>query len=237
MQKIWEYIIPEKINKIWGIKMGLSILFAIIILMWKPFDLTFQQAIIVANTILVIIWWSTGIIKKVPSSLYLMLVYYFFSGADAKTILSFSLSETFLMIIVTYLFSQGIENSGLIDKIFQPLLIKLVYTPCQCLIAIVGIFYLTIYIIPQPLARLIIVSSVFYRFLQYTDSPEKTKNVIMYGVFVASAVVNMSAKNADIILNNVAAHFSETPISNKLWIYYMFIPTLITCCLLGILFI
>lgn len=237
MQKIWEYIIPEKINKIWGIKMGLSILFAIIILMWKPFDLTFQQAIIVANTILVIIWWSTGIIKKVPSSLYLMLIYYFFSGADAKTILSFSLSETFLMIIVTYLFSQGIENSGLIDKIFQPLLIKLVYTPCQCLIAIVGIFYLTIYIIPQPLARLIIVSSVFYRFLQYTDSPEKTKNVIMYGVFVASAVVNMSAKNADIILNNVAAHFSETPISNKLWIHYMFIPTLITCCLLGILFV
>ena len=237
MQKILEYIIPEKINKIWGIKMFLSMLFPIIILIWKPFDLTFQQAIIVASTILVIIWWSAGIVKKIPASFFLLLMYYIFSGASVKTIISFSLSETFLTIIVTYLFSQGIANSGLIDKIFQPLLIKLVHTPCQCLIAIVGIFYLTMCIIPQPLARLIIVSSVFYHFLQYTDSPKKTKNVIMYGVFVASAVVNISTKDADIILNNVAASFSEIPITNRLWIYYMFIPTLITCCLLGILFI
>ena len=237
MQNIWKYIVSEKINKIWGIKMFLSMLFPIIILIWKPFDLTFQQAIIVASTILVIIWWSAGIVKKIPASFFLLLMYYIFSGASVKTIISFSLSETFLMIIVTYLFSQGIANSGLIDKIFQPLLIKLVHTPCQCLIAVVGIFYLTMYVIPQPLARLIIVSSVLYHFLQHINIPEKTKNIIMYGVFVASAVVNISTKDADIILNNVAASFSEIPITNRLWIYYMFIPTLITCCLLGILFI
>ncbi|QQS88191.1 SLC13 family permease [Fusobacterium canifelinum] len=237
MKNIWKYIIPEKLNKILGIKIGLSILISIIILVWKPFNLTFQQSIIVANTILVIIWWSTGIVKKIPASIFLLLIYYIFSGASIKTIISFSLSETFLMIIVTYLFSQGIANSGLIDKIFQPLLIKLVHNPCQCLIAVVGIFYLTMYIIPQPLARLIIVSSVLYHFLQHINIPKKTKNVIMYGVFVASAVVNISTKDADIILNNVAASFSEIPISNKLWTYYMFIPTLVTCCLLGILFI
>lgn len=167
----------------------------------------------------------------------MLTVFYIFSGANIKTIVSFSLSETFLMIIVTYLFSQGIANSRLIDKIFQPLLIKLVHTPCQCLITVVGIFYLTMYVIPQPLARLIIASSVLYHFLQNINIPEKTKNVIMYGVFVASAVVNISTKDADIILNNVAASFSEIPISNTLWTYYMFIPTLITCCLLGILFI
>ena len=63
------------------------------------------------------------------------------------------------------------------------------------------------YIIPQPLARLIIVSSVLYHFLQRINIPEKTKNVIMYGVFVASAVINISTKDADIILNNVAASF------------------------------
>ena len=237
MQNIWKYIIPEKLNKILGVKIGLSILISIIILIWKPFNLTFQQTVIVANTILVIIWWSTGIVKKIPASMFLLLIYYIFSGAGIKIIISFSLSETFLMIIVTYLFSQGIANSGLIDKIFQPLLIKLVHNPCQCLIAVVGIFYLTMYIIPQPLARLIIVSSVLYHFLQRINIPEKTKNVIMYGVFVASAVINISTKDADIILNNVAASFSEIAISNKMWTYYMFIPTLVTCCLLGILFI
>ncbi|WP_339011592.1 anion permease [Fusobacterium animalis] len=237
MQNIWKYIVSEKVNKIWGIKMGLSIMFFAIILIWKPFNLTFQQAVIVANTILVIIWWSTGIINKIPASLFLLVIYYIFSGASIKMILSFSLSETFLMIIVTYLFSQGIANSGLIEKILQPLLIKLVHTPCQCLIVIVGIFYLTMYIIPQPLARLIIVSSVLFHFLQQINLPERTKKVLMYGVFVASAVVNMSTKDADIIMNNMAANFSEIPISNRTWAYYMFIPTLITCCLLGILFI
>lgn len=237
MQNIWKYIIPEKLNKILGVKIGLSILISIIILIWKPFNLTFQQTVIVANTILVIIWWSTGIVKKIPASMFLLLIYYIFSGAGIKIIISFSLSETFLMIIVTYLFSQGIANSGLIDKIFQPLLIKLVHNPCQCLIAVVGIFYLAMYIIPQPLARLIIVSSILYHFLQRINIPEKTKNVIMYGVFVASAVINISTKDADIILNNVAASFSEIAISNKMWTYYMFIPTLVTCCLLGILFI
>ena len=237
MQNIWKYIVSEKVNKIWGIKMGLSIMFFAIILIWEPFNLTFQQAVIVANTILVIIWWSTGIINKIPASLFLLVIFYIFSGASIKMILSFSLSETFLMIIVTYLFSQGIVNSGLIEKILQPLLIKLVHTPCQCLIAIVGIFYLTMYIIPQPLARLIIVSSVLFHFLQQINLPERTKKVLMYGVFVASAVVNMSTKDADIIMNNMAANFSEIPISNRIWAYYMFIPTLITCCLLGILFI
>lgn len=237
MQSIWKYITAEKRDKIWRIKMGLSILFFGIILIWKPFNLTFQQAIIVANTILVIIWWSTGIINKIPASLLLLLVFYIISGADLKTILSFSLSETFLMIIITYLFSQGIANSGLIDKILQPLLMKLVHTPCQCLVAIVMIFYLTMYIIPQPLARLIIVSSVFFRFLQKIDLPEKTKKVVMYGVFVASAIVNISTKDADIIMNSVAANFSEISISNRMWVYYMFIPTLITCSLLFLVFI
>ena len=237
MKNISRYIVSEKINKIWGVKMGLSILVSLIILIWKPFNLTFQQAVIVASTILVIIWWSTGIINKIPASLSLLLIYYIFSGASIKTIISFSFSETFLMIIVTYLFSQGIANSGLIEKILQPLLIKLVHTPCQCLIVIVGIFYLTMYIIPQPLARLIIMASVFYHFFQQTNLPERTKKVLMYGVFVASAVVNISTKDADIIMNNMVANFPEIPISNRMWSYYMFIPTLITCCLLGILFI
>ena len=82
MQNIWKYIIPEKINKIWRIKMCLSILFPILIFIWKPFNLTFQQAVIVANTILVIIWWSTGIINKIPASLFLLVIFYIFSGAS-----------------------------------------------------------------------------------------------------------------------------------------------------------
>ena len=65
------------------------------------------------------------------------------------------------MIVITYLFSQAISNSGLIERIFQPALLRFVHTPFQCLIAIVILFYLTMYVIPQPLARLIIVAAMF----------------------------------------------------------------------------
>lgn len=54
------------------------------------------------------------------------------------------------MIVMTYLFSQGIANSGLIDQIFQPLLLRLVHTPWQCLLAVAAMFYLTMYVIPAP---------------------------------------------------------------------------------------
>lgn len=70
MQNILKkYIISEEINKVWYFKILLSILLSGLILIFKPFNLTFQQAVIVANTILVIIWWSTGIVKKKNSSL------------------------------------------------------------------------------------------------------------------------------------------------------------------------
>ena len=78
------------------------------------------------------------------------------------------------MIVITYLFSQGIANSGLIDKIFQPLLLRLVHTPFQCLLAIAAMFYLTMYVIPQPLARVIIVAVMFHQFLKQTDLPKQT---------------------------------------------------------------
>lgn len=40
------------------------------------------------------------------------------------------------MIVVTYLFSQGIANAGMIERLIEPVLIKVVHTPVQCIIAI-----------------------------------------------------------------------------------------------------
>ena len=81
--------------------------------------------------LLAIIWWSAGIVKKIPASVFLIAVFCLVSRAGVRTIFSFPLSETFPMIVMTYLFSQGIANSGLIDQIFQPLLLRLVHTPWQ----------------------------------------------------------------------------------------------------------
>lgn len=232
-----KYILPEKMDAQWWLKIALSLVLPAAIPLFRPIGLTLRQSTVVASVLLAIIWWSTGIVKKIPASIFLSLAFCLFSGAGFKTIFSFPLSDTFPMIVITYLFSQGIANSGLIDKLIQPLLLRLVRTPCQCLFAITAVLYLTMYVIPQPLARLIIVAAVFHQFLQGTDLPKKTKSVLMYSVFLLSAVVNMSAKDADMVMNHVAASFSETPISNAMWMHAMLLPTLITCLLVGLLFV
>jgi len=232
-----KYIMPEKMDGHWWSRMVLSLLAPGFIMITKPIGLDGNQAAVAASVLLVIIWWSSGIVKKIPASLFLIGMFVCFSGVEMKTVFSFPLSETFPMIVITYLFSQGIANSGLIEKLFQPMLTRFVHTPCQCLLAIAMMFFLMIYVIPQPLARVIIVAAVFHQFLKKTDFPEKTQEVLMYGVFLTSAVVNVAVKDADMLINYMAASFSEELLTNGVWMRYMLLPSLVTCGAVGALFV
>lgn len=225
------YVWPEQRDWKWMAGMGISLVLPLLILILRPIGLTARQSAVASGVLLAIIWWSSGLVKKIPASIFLILVFALVSGTGYRTVLAFPLSETFPMIVITYLFSQAISNSGLIDKLFEPVLLRLVHTPCQCLGAITVLLFLTIYVIPQPLARLIIVAAMFGQFLKRTTLPEGTKSVLMYTVFLMEAVVNMSSKDADMIMNHVASGFSEIPITNGMWIHYMMVPSL-TCCVL-----
>ena len=226
------YFLPDKTDKIWFLKCFLSLILPALVLILHPIGLDGRQSAVAAGVLLVVIWWSSGVIKKIPASIFLILVFLFVSGAGAEKVFAFPLSETFPMIVITYLFSQAIANAGLIDRIFQPLLLRFVHTPLMCILAILLFFFLTMYVIPQPLARLIIAATVFSQFLKHTDLPEKTQSVLMYAVFLMYAVVNMSAKDADLIMNHVAAGFAGTEITNGMWVRAMLPPTLVCCALL-----
>ena len=233
---IKKHILPDRTDIRWCIKFCLSMAAPLIILMYRPIGLNMRQSGVLAGVLLTIIWWSANIVKKIPASIFLVGVFCIVSGADYGEIFSFPLSETFPMLVVTYLFSQAISNVGILEKIIQPILAKLVHTPLQCVIAVVAVFFLMMYVVPQPLARLIIVAAMFDHFLKKTTLPQETRKVLMYSVFLFYAVVNMSSKDADMIMNYVAASFSDTVITNGVWIRGMFIPTLITCCLVILLF-
>lgn len=226
----------EQVNKKWIMEMVLSLVLPLLLIICRPIGLTMRQSIVAAGVLLTIIWWSTGLVKKIPASLFLIAVFALVSGTGYQTVMAFPLSETFPMIVITYLFSQAISNSGLIDRIFEPMLLRLVHTPVQCLAAMTILLFITIYVIPQPLARVIIVAAMFDRFLKRTTLPETTRSVLMYAVFLMEAVVNMSSKDADMIMNHVAAGFSETPISNGLWMQYMMAPTFVCVVLVMVLF-
>lgn len=232
-----EHVLPDEMSLKWLAGLTLSLAAPACILILRPLGLDMRQAEVLAVVLLAVIWWSTNIVKKIPASLLLLAVFALASGAEPETVLAFQLSETFPMLVVTYLFSQAISNAGIMEKVIEPVLLRFVHSPVQCIGAIVIVFFIMVYVIPQPLARLIIIAAVFDHFLKKTDFPDETKHVLMYGVFLFCAVVNMSSKDADMIMNHVAADYSKTAITNWIWMQEMFVPTVITCGLVVPLFV
>ncbi|MDO4265049.1 MAG: anion permease [Eubacteriales bacterium] len=237
MEEIWKHaVLPERMDGKWIAEFLMSLVLPLLILLVRPIGLDLRQSTVVAAVVLAIIWWSSGIVKKIPAAVFLLAAFFLTSGTGYKTVFAFPLSETFPMLVITYLFSRAISNAGIIDKIFSPVLQKVVHTPFECLLAAVVSFYLTMYVIPQPLARLIIVAAVFDRFLKKAGVDQALYSAMMYGVFLFYAVVNMSAKDADMIMNHVAADFAGGAITNGMWMKAMFVPTLFCCVLILLLF-
>ena len=208
------------------IKLLLSLAFPLLVLLVRPLGMDFRQSIVVSSLLMVITWWSTGIVKSIPASIFLLAVFCLAGAAPLTTIFTFPLSENFFLITLTYLFSQGIANSGLVDKLFKPFLLRFSNTPIKTLFAIIIMYTITIYMIPQPLARLIIVAMLFHRFLYKTTASEETKSVLMFACFIFYAVVNMATKNADIIMNNASVAFAGLDMTDGQWIIYMTIPVI-----------
>lgn len=199
----------------------------VLLFVLRPLGMTWNQSFILATLVLVITWWCTGLVSKIPSSCALLGVFVFASPAPLPTVFSFPLSETFLLIVFSYLFSRGIENSGLPERVLEPRLTRWVNTPMRALVSLIIVLTATIYIIPQPLARLIVLATIYRNYLAKTDAPERTKSLILFSVFVFYLIINMSLLDADIILNPAAAAFAGVSISNVEWMFFMGPPTLI----------
>lgn len=210
----------------WFGKMAASLIVPALILWLKPLGMNFSQSATVAGVLLVIIWWTAGIVKKIPASLFLLVWFCVFSGAPAQTIFTFPLGETFIMLIVTYVFSQAIGNCGLLDRLLLPLIMRIAKTPFRCILAIILSFFLLMYVVPQPVARLILLAVVVDTFLRRTTVKEESRQVILYAVFVFYAIVNMACKDADLIMNYVACTVSGAEITNGMWTRAMLVPTL-----------
>lgn len=222
---------PKKIKRI-----IYSLIFPLLLLMSRPLGMNFQQSILISSLLLVIIWWTTNIISKIFASVFLLVIFVIFGSSPLKVVFSFPLSQSFLLIIITYLFSQGIANSGLVDILIEPMLIKYANTPIKVILFNIIMFTVTIFIIPQPLARLILVAMLFKSFINKTTASEETKNVLMFSCFLIYIIVNMGVKGADIILNTASLGFAELNMTEIDWIRYMSIPVVIFGALVFTLF-
>lgn len=226
LQSITKFLGMET-NIRWWRKFAIAWIAPVIIAVIKPLGLDWRQSLLVAALILTVTWWSAGIIAKIPASLFLLFSFTILQAAPLTTLFSFPLSETFFLIVLTYVFSKGIVNSGLIEKLIEPRLFRWCTSPVKIIGAIIILYILTIYIIPQPLARLIIITNIMDAFLKETDLPEDTRSVLMFAGFAFYTVVNIGLLDADIIMNSAAVAFGGQPITNPEWGKYMLVPTVI----------
>lgn len=209
------------------LKVGMSLLPPLLIFLLCPLGMTPRQSSVAAALLLTIIWWCTGWVDKTVASCILIAFFLLFSGAPVKTVLAFPCSSTFLLIALTYLFSRGIHNAQLAEKYLEPMLRRFGRTPLRVLLLAVFMLVVTMYIIPQPLARLIIVADILKAYLDRTDTDTEERSTLIFGVYFIYVFVNMLTMNADIILNTTAVTVAGLSMKDAGWMRYMTVPSAI----------
>lgn len=201
----------------------------------RPLGMTVRQAVSSGILLVCIFWWSTKKINRNLVSLLLLSGFWMISGAGVRTILTFPLSNTFLLLVLTYIFSRGIENSGLAEKFLEPILFRFADRPWKAMAAVAALFALTMYAIPQPLARLIIVAGIFRHFLEQTDCGKEARQILMFSVFAIYVFINCTTMKADMIVNTAIAAVAGVTFGDGGWIRYMAVPSLLYLVILIVL--
>lgn len=214
----------KKLNKRDWLNLLVGLVIGALIIIFKPLDLTLKQAALLAILLNGIYWWTIEIWSKEITSILLILGFLFFGDTPVKVVFSFPLSTTFLYIVLTYVFSSIIVRSGLVKKFLYPLLNKFCTTPLKTLLTIFFVFILMIPIIPQPLARLIMVITIFKDYLEKAGVRKPVLEVLLFGAAISYTLVNMSVMDADIIMNRSAVAFGDLPMTNLKWMQYMAPP-------------
>ncbi|MBS7526727.1 anion permease [Fusibacter paucivorans] len=212
----------------------ISLIVPLIIIVVKPFNLSFNQAMVLATLVLTITLWVNGAVHKTLVSLMALLLFFTFGHPPIQRLLQFPLSENFILIVFAFVFSQGIANSGLPEVLIEPFLFRRATTKYRLLFIIFLLAFLMIFVIPQPFSRVIILSHIFSRYYEKLKLPAAVQEPLIFAVFLFSMFINMTMIRGDIILNNALITMSGQHINELMWLKIMFPPTLVYC-LLGLL--
>lgn len=169
--------------------------------------------------------WITEAIPKWLTSLVLLASFSLLSTVPMKKIFQFPLSENFAMIILSYLFSQGLQNTRMFDKLL-PILQKSIHNTFTLAFSIFLCSFSMIWIVPQPFARIIIILQLYQTLFQTWTLSEKTCQILCLGIVNSSIFINCAFLRGDIILNNALVNTSSIPITEAIWMDWMLIPTL-----------
>ncbi len=229
--------IPQIIKKENIGKVLLSLLVPILFILFNPMSMTLNQTIILGSLFLTVIWWGTGWVYKDVASIFLIIMFVFFGGTPLEKVFYFPLSSNFILVIMSFLLSQGIVNSKVADKFSNFILKKYCTSSIRLVLMSFILGIILIFLIPQPFPRVILLATIYLDFLKKTNVGSEVKKILVFSVFVASSVTSLMFLNGDVIINYSAMKFGGINLTYAQWATYMTIPTLITTVIIAIVFI
>lgn len=209
-------------------KVLLTLFLPLLFLVLKPINLTSEQGIVLGALFTTIIWWGTGWVYKDAASIFLLTTFIIFGNTPIKDVFYFPLSDNFILVITSFLLSQGIVNSKLADKIASYILSRYCNNAKRLVIISFILGVLLLFAIPQPFARVILLSTIYIAFLDKAGVDADSKKVLIFSIFVASTITSLMFLNGDIIINYSAMEFGGVHLSYFQWAKYMAVPTLVT---------
>jgi di/tricarboxylate transporter len=205
-------------------KILVSLIVPALVLIFRPLDLSLEQAAILASLLLVLTFWINKSVGRTLSSVFLLVSFLIFSGTSPDRILFFPLSENFYLIIFSFLFSEGIVKSKLIDRLFKPYIGYLATTPIRLLMTISAMAFIMIFMVPLPFCRLIMLAMIFREFYDGLGIRGKLRELLLFIVFLISMIMNTFLLRADIIMNTAVVNISGIQISEARWFTLLTLP-------------
>ncbi len=240
MRDSWRCIIVAKtavkknpLTKIKKEPLAVTLAVGVLVFLTDPFGLDGSNALIFASLVLTVVLWATEAIHKTWASLFLLGVFILFGKTPALEVVSFSWSNTMLLIVTTQILSLGMMNSGIIGGPVERLMRKVADKPFITLLLPYLLGIALVFVIPQAFARVLILGSIYDALLQVGNDEEKrAKQVLIFNAFLAIVVTSMMFSSGDIVANHSAISFSGPEAQAALtfgnWAKWMVVPTIIT---------
>lgn len=202
----------------------LVLLIILFILAFRPLDMDLNQAIVLSALIVTVVSWVVGYPNKIIASVFLLIMFIIFGNTPASRVLHFPLSPTFILIIFSFIFSQGIINSNLASKLFLPFINRYARNINQFLITMLVTVIIMVFTIPQSHSRIILLSIVYLEYFNSIDLQKETRDVLMFSLFAFNIIVHVFFKRGDIVLNNGILAVANVQMSELEWMKNLLVP-------------
>lgn len=205
------------------------LLLAVPALLFYPLSLTLRQGITLCILLEGIYWWATALVNRTAVSLFLLIGFTLFSGVSLTSVFSFPLSKNFMLIAVSFLFSQGVMNSRLSERMLEPVLVRWAGSPLRMLLAMTLCSTVASLVVPQSISRTILVASCFSAYLDKAKVHGKTREVLLFGLFFTGFLAGMITLRGDLVLNSSFLRISGLEVSASMWVWHLAPPTFCMC--------